>query len=131
METIKSFTDQRALDFRAKVRDWLARELPPNWAERHLTATASEVWEGRSDWAKKLYAAGYAGMGWPTRYGGLEVGLILETVFYDEIARAHAPEGLGHIGRIMTGPMIADLGTEWQRSRFLGPILDGSEIWCL
>ena len=130
-ELIKSFTEEKALAFRAQVRAWLERELPANWSEKHLSATEDELWELRRDWGKKMHAAGYAGMGWPTSYGGLQVGVILETIFYDEIAKAHAPEGLGRIGRIMTGPLIVDSGTEWQRERFLPRILDGSEIWCL
>jgi alkylation response protein AidB-like acyl-CoA dehydrogenase len=128
---ISSFSDPSAQKFRDEIRSWLARELPLDWAEQQLRRTEDELFEVRRAWGKKLYEAGYAGLSWPERYGGRGAGAVQEMIFYDEIARAHAPEGLGRIGRIMTGPLIIDLGTEWQRDRFLQRILDGTEIWCL
>lgn len=129
--TFTSFNDHAALQFRAEVRAWLARELPPDWSERHLSATEDELYELRREWGRKLHAAGYAGLSWPRAYGGVEAGAIQEAIFYDEIANAHAPEGLGRIGRVMTGPLIIDCGTDAQKARYLPGILDGSEIWCL
>src|SRR4051794_11038788 len=74
---IKSFTDDKALEFREQVRSWLQRELPPNWSEQHVHATEDELWELRRDWGRKMHEAGYAGMSWPARYGGLDGGPVL------------------------------------------------------
>lgn len=128
---ISSFADPSAEAFRLEVREWLGRTLPPDWRAHELSATEDEQVELRRDWDRKLHEAGYAGLSWPKRHGGRDAGPILETILHEELARAHAPEGLGRIGRVMAGPLIMLNGTDSQRARFLPHILDGSEIWCL
>lgn len=105
--------------------------MPADWRDDELRLTEDEQVELRGTWDRKLFEDGYAGLSWPVRYGGAGAGIVQETIFHEEMARAHAPEGLGRIGRVMAGPMIIASGTDAQRARFLPRILDGSEIWCL
>ena len=55
--------------FRAELRSWLEQTLPelpgrPSWDD----------WAGRrrfdTDWQRRLFDAGYAGINWPKAYGG-------------------------------------------------------------
>ncbi len=128
---VKSFADAKAEAFRQGVRDWLARSLPADWRADELHFSEDDQVELRRSWDRTLFEAGYAGLSWPVRFGGAGVGPVIETIFLEEVARAHAPEGLGRIGRVMAGPMIMASGTDAQRARFLPRMLDGSEIWCL
>lgn len=130
-EEIKTFSDPRVERFREEVHSWLADALPSGWREFELHATEDELREVRRDWDRKLFESGYAGLGWPTEYGGRAAGTILQTVFTEELAREHAPESLGRIGRSMVGPLLMDFGTDEQKERFLPGILDSTTIWCL
>ena len=128
---IRSFSDPRVEHFRAEVREWLAGALPEGWREFEVTATEDQLREVRREWDRELLRSGYALLGWPAEYGGRAAGTIVETVFAEELARQHAPESLGRIGRSVVGPLLLDFGTDDQRRRLLPGILDASTIWCL
>ena len=131
MKTLLSFSDPETIVFRNEVREWLAASLPIDWRTQELQLSEDEMMEIRRDWDRTLFVAGYAGLSWPERFGGRELGPVAETVFSEELALAHAPEPLGRIGRMGAGPMVMRFGSEDQQARYLSKILDGSEIWCL
>ena len=56
-------------------------------------------------------------------------GPIEELVYYEESARANAPDGFGRIGRVLAGPTIIGAGSPEQKAKYLPRILDASEIW--
>jgi alkylation response protein AidB-like acyl-CoA dehydrogenase len=116
-------------EFRADVRAWLTDNLPPGWPEnRPKEQTAEE--ELRRDWQRKLYEAGWAGLSWPTEYGGRGASLIEQVIFNEESARVRAPTPINVIGLYMAGPTIIAWGTDEQKGRYLQPLLSGEEIWC-
>jgi alkylation response protein AidB-like acyl-CoA dehydrogenase len=115
---------ERGSDFRQLVRSWLSRTM------QELAGADLDSVEVRSDWDRRLYAAGLAGLTWPVEHGGQGMTPLEEYVFHEEAARAGAPEGNGRIGRILTGPLLIKHGTHEQQERFLEPILRGDEIWC-
>ena len=115
--------------FRAELRAWLAANLPAGWAERPPSAGLEDLDFWR-DWSAKLAAAGYAGVTWPTEYGGLGLPPTFQGIYLEESARADAPSHLGVIGLGMAGPTILAWGTEEQKARFLPPLLTGEEVWC-
>ena len=47
-----------------------------------------------------------------------------------EISRADVPGILDVIGIGMLGPCLIAHGSEEQKSRYLGPMLHGDEVWC-
>ena len=47
-----------------------------------------------------------------------------------EISRAEVPGILDVIGIGMLGPCLIAHGSEEQKSRYLGPMLHGDEVWC-
>jgi alkylation response protein AidB-like acyl-CoA dehydrogenase len=114
--------------FRAEVRGWLAEVLPRlPWPEPQDMVEKLPFWR---QWQRTLFDAGYAGLSWPTGYGGQGADPTLRAVFADELDRAGAPERLNIIGEDFAGPTIIEYGTEAQKERFLRPILTGEEIWC-
>ncbi len=115
--------------FRAELRGWLAANLPAGWAERPPSA-GLEGLDFSRDWSAKLAAAGYAGVTWPTEYGGLGLPPTFQGIYLEESARADAPSHLGVIGLGMAGPTILAWGTERQKARLLPPLLTGEEVWC-
>jgi alkylation response protein AidB-like acyl-CoA dehydrogenase len=112
--------------FRQEVRDFIAHNLPA--ASRRRGARRFE--DADRDWSRKLGEAGYAGLTWPTEYGGAGAPYSRHAIFLEELARAEAPPHVGVIGIGMAGPTIIAWGTPEQKERYLPRILDAEEIWC-
>src|SRR5918994_5708520 len=108
--------------FRAELRVWLERALPdlpsrPNWDD----------WAGRrrfdTDWQRRLFDAGYAGLAWPREYGGREASPSEQLVFLEETTAARAPDvGVNFVGLLHAGPTLIVEGTEKQKARHLPAI---------
>ena len=113
--------------FRAEVRGWVEANLPGALqGRRRGEAGLDEL----SRWSRALSDAGYAGLTWPEDYGGAGAPYTHQAIFFEELARAEAPQHIGVIGLGMAGPTIIAHGTEEQKSRYLPKILSAEEIWC-
>jgi alkylation response protein AidB-like acyl-CoA dehydrogenase len=114
--------------FRADARAFLDATLPTlAWPEPPRIEDKAPFWR---PWQRSLSEAGYAGLSWPTEYGGAGVGPGLRAIFQEELDDAGAPEPLNILGENLAGPTIIDFGTDAQKERYLRPILRGDEIWC-
>jgi alkylation response protein AidB-like acyl-CoA dehydrogenase len=115
--------------YRAEARAWLdahKHEAPP----RSGSTEDSQWVDARRAWQRKLAEAGLAAVTWPTEYGGRGLGPIEQVTVNQEIQRAQVPGILDVIGIGMLGPCLIAYGTEEQKSRHLGPLLHGDEVWC-
>jgi alkylation response protein AidB-like acyl-CoA dehydrogenase len=124
-------TPQQA-EFREKVRSWLEEhksEAPVLEGPGALT-DEDEIVAARRVWQRKLAEAGLAGATWPQDVGGQGLGPIEQVIISQEIGRAGVPGILDVIGVGMLGPTIIAHGTDEQKSRYLGPMLHGDEVWC-
>lgn len=128
--TATSFGDPEAEQFRKELRTWFEDAVPDRWQHDRQSLPPEEKRQIQRDWDRTLAANNFSGLSWPTEYGGRGLGPIEELIYYQEGARAQAPEGFGRIGRILAGPTIIARGTADQQARFLPGILDGSQIWC-
>jgi len=116
--------------FRAELRGWLETEVP-----RHGPPPPPGDWLARrrydTDWQQKLFEAGYAGMNWPTEYGGRGASLADQLIYYEETGRARAPYiGANFIGMMHGGPTVMAEGSEEQKQFHLPAILEGRHVWC-
>ncbi|MGD0436411.1 MAG: acyl-CoA dehydrogenase [Bryobacteraceae bacterium] len=118
------------LKFRDEFRAWLEANVPADW-ERHRTEDEMLArFEFLRAWQKRVYQAGWAGIAWPTEYGGRGATLIEQVIFTEEMARAAAPPLANVLGLMLIGPTIIAFGTDAQKKRFLPNILSADEIWC-
>jgi alkylation response protein AidB-like acyl-CoA dehydrogenase len=115
--------------FRAELRAWLDANLPEDRRGGRGGAQRFDDSFGR-EWSRKLYEAGYAGLTWPTEYGGAGAPYSFQAIFYEESSRAQAPGHVGVIGLGMAGPTIMAHGTDGQKQAHLSKILSAEEIWC-
>ncbi len=106
--------------FRRKVRDWFEHN-PPGPLETH---------EQRRAWHRKLYDAGFIGMGWPKEYGGQAARPMEQAIVGEEMARLNIPGGINGLGIGFIGPTLIAHGTEEQKRRYVPKILTAEEIWC-
>ena len=119
--------------FRAEVRVWLERNLPSGWGttEYQAPASGSEQVEFGRWWQGRLFEGGWAGLHWPSEYGGRDLGVWESVIWAEEYARAEAPNLINlAVGPSLVGPTLIHDGADWQKQRFLQPILEGREIWC-
>jgi alkylation response protein AidB-like acyl-CoA dehydrogenase len=107
--------------FRKQVRAWLEQNLP---------RAEIKTLEDRRAWHRKLYEAGYLGMGWPKEYGGGGARPMEQAIVADEMARANAPAPTNSLGIGIVGPTIVVHGTDAQKRRYLKKILTAEELWC-
>ena len=117
--------------YREQVRAWLEEhksEAPV--LEGPDALSEDEVVPARRAWQRKLAEGGLAGATWPKEYGGQGLGPIEQVIISQEIARAGVPGILDVIGVGMLGPTIIAHGTDEQKSRYLGPMLHGDDVWC-
>jgi alkylation response protein AidB-like acyl-CoA dehydrogenase len=112
-------------EFRDAVRGWISEHHPGREPDAD-----QEVFEFRRNWQRALNERGWAGLSWPTEYGGAGATLVEQAIFYEEVARAGAPQMANTLGLAMGGPTVIAHGTEEQKQRFLPPILSAEEIWC-
>ncbi len=114
--------------FRIRARDWLADNVPK--AHRPLHGEAQGQFD--RDWQRKLYEHGWAGINWPKEYGGLGLSEIQQVIWYEECARAEAPNYINatYIGLMHAGPTIIACGTPEQKAQHLQNILSGESLWC-
>ena len=116
--------------FRAELRVWLDATLPTLPPEPPFEDwTAKRTYD--TGWQRRLFDAGYAGISWPTEYGGRGATPSEELIFLEETERAGAPYvGCNFVSTLHAGPTIAAEGTPEQRARYLPPILRGDNVWC-
>jgi len=108
-------------EFRRQVREWLEENLPQQ---------RPETLEERRAWHRKMFDAGFIGMGWPKAYGGREARPMEQAIVGEEMARFNAPAGVNGLGIAIVGPTIIHHGTQEQRDEHLKAMLSGDEIWC-
>lgn len=122
------FTPQQ-LAFRAEVRAFIARELTPEAWRVHRDPKEHSGWsaEFTASFRRKLGAAGYIGMGWPSEYGGGGRERIYQTIFWDEMTYARAP-GLDRSITYVPNALLA-MGSEEQKKTFLPRISRGELSW--
>ncbi len=116
-------------EYRAQARAWLEAnrdQAPP----RSGSSEDSAYIDSRRAWQRKLAEAGLAAVTWPKEFGGRGLGPIEQVTVNQEISRAEVPGILDVIGIGMLGPCLIAHGSEEQKSRHLGPMLHGDEVWC-
>src|SRR5438093_6189593 len=104
--------------FRKEVRDWLEANLDKDAIQTQLqVGPQGDRIDHLRDWQAKLHEGGWAGISWPKEYGGRGAPLMLQAIFYQEMARSKAPAPINVIGLGMAGPTIIVHGREHQEQR--------------
>ena len=88
--------------------------------------TSTRAGPGSAGWPRP----GWPRVTWPREVGGRGLGPIEQVTVNQEISRAQVPGILDVIGIGMLGPCLIAHGSEEQKSRYLGPMLHGDEVWC-
>jgi alkylation response protein AidB-like acyl-CoA dehydrogenase len=115
--------------YRDEVRAWLEAnkgDAPPGSG----SSEDSSYIDARRAWQRTLAEAGLAGVTWPQEFGGQGRSALEQVTVNQELQRAGVPGIIDFIGIGMLGPCLIAHGTDEQKSRYLGPMLHGDEVWC-
>ncbi len=108
--------------FRQRAAGWIEANLPPREAP---AVDAREL-------QRRLFDDGFAGIAFPTEYGGAGLTLEHHKAFYDvasELGRQIPFDSNLMVSVGMLGPTLLDHGSHEARLRFLPPLLRADELW--
>ena len=114
--------------FRDQARAWLAENRPGTYAP----VDGPEARAFATDWLARCHAGGWAGLSWPSEYGGQSLSPTRLILWYEAYVTARAPSTLDctFVALNHAGPTLIACGTEAQKAFHLPRILDGRSIWC-
>jgi len=113
--------------FRDEVRTWLTDNVP--------TGRRPKLGRPMRDydlaWQRKLYEAGWGNVAWPIEYGGRDLPLIQQLVWFEEYARTGMrPIDTRFVGLAHAGPTLMARASQEQKTFHLPKILQGEVVWC-
>ena len=126
-----SFSDQDE-EFRRELRAWLDTNLPQEmrssafWEDK----TEDEQFTIRREWEADKAKAGFAGIQWPTEYGGRGGTPGMKAIYDQEMTLANAPATVNPLGLTFLAPTVMHLGTEEQKKTIIPELLHNKTIWC-
>jgi alkylation response protein AidB-like acyl-CoA dehydrogenase len=114
--------------FREEARTWLEENVPKEPRPPH----GKEANDFDCAWQRRQFEGGWAGLSWPKPYGGRGLPLDLQLIWFEEYARAEAPEATNtlYVGLNHAGPTLIACGTPEQQAFHLEKILSAESVWC-
>jgi alkylation response protein AidB-like acyl-CoA dehydrogenase len=123
--------------FRTEARAWLETNATPKGSPDDFSAGiwSDELSEDKyiklcTAWQATLYEHGWAGLTWPTQFGGQGRKPIEGIIWNQELGRFGVSVGLFMVAHGMVAPTLMAHGTEAQQTRYLPAMLRGDELWC-
>jgi alkylation response protein AidB-like acyl-CoA dehydrogenase len=118
--------------FRDELRGWLGAHIPEEWSRPGFwdLLPSEQGFELRREWERDKALAGFAGIQWPTEYGGRGGTPGMKAIYDEEMALARAPQTANPLGLAFLAPTVMAIGTDAQRKEIIGPMLRNEVIWC-
>ncbi len=125
--------------FRAEVREFLDAHAElrhgddRDWSRNGAALDPDVAADYRRrcvEWQGLLYESGWAGLTWPTAFGGRGLTAAYQIVFNQELARYDATSGFLTAAMALVGPTLMAHGSPEQQARYVAPLLSGKEAWC-
>jgi len=117
--------------FRARIREFMAARLPPNWEDLagHGPASA-EITELSSEFCVALAEEGLLFPHWPAEAGGQGLDPWYQQILAEEMWGSGEPRGGQYMNVNWIGPTLRRYGSDAQKARYLTPITEGRTLWC-
>lgn len=115
--------------FGDEVAEWLAANRSDAPRDYGAICPPDLIDEGIA-WQRKIREAGYAGIHWPTAFGGRGLSPEHNGAWLLECARAGVPPFLNMVGLVLAGGALLRYGTPEQQRAHLTSTLDADHVWC-
>jgi alkylation response protein AidB-like acyl-CoA dehydrogenase len=117
--------------FRLRARKWLASNMPrlPKGYDNQRLAQEDENAVDARSLQRTLFEGGFAGLCFPTQYGGQGLTRAHQLTFNEESLPYQMPTLLNVPTFAIIAPTLLEFGTEAQKNRYLPAIIRGNEIW--
>ena len=128
---MKFVYDPEVESFRTEVREFIAKELPPEGVRGRYGEDAPNdqaAYDSTMGFQKKLADRGWLAMAWPKEYGGSGASHMKQLVYNEEMAYHSAPAF--SMGIAWVGPSLMLYGTEEQKQKFIPRITGADDWWC-
>ncbi|MEX2425540.1 MAG: acyl-CoA dehydrogenase family protein, partial [Thermomicrobiaceae bacterium] len=86
------------MDLRYTEQDQAFRKEVRKWLEENVPRQKLDTLDDKKAWHRKLYEAGYLGMGWPGEYGGRDARPMEQAIVGEEMVRAKATSPVNGLG---------------------------------
>jgi len=116
-------------DFRSRAAQWIADHAAAAPADYGAICPQDQLARAIT-WQRSINDAGYAGIHWPTEYGGAGLTAEHNAAWQYECAVAGVPAALNMVGLVLAGGALLRFGTEQQRHRHLRATLNAEHVWC-
>ena len=117
--------------FRGRVRDFLDRELPPDWNEIRRHGPGSREQTAFSlEFCPKLAETGLLVPHWPEEWGGANLSSWEHFILGEEMWAAGEPRGAQYMNVNWIGPSLMRFGSDEQKRRYIPEMALGRAIWC-
>ena len=114
--------------FQAGARGWLAENREHAPRDYGAICPPDLVDQGVA-WHRRVHDAGYAGIHWPTEFGGRGLTPAHNAAWMLECAVAGVPSAFNMVGLVLTAQAVLRFGTDEQKARFLPPTLRADLLW--
>lgn len=117
--------------FRARVREFLVRELPPDWDDIRRHGPGSKQQTAFSlEFCPRLAEAGLLVPHWPAEWGGAGLSTWEHFILGEEMWAAGEPRGAQYMNVNWIGPTLLRFGSDEQKRRYVPEMAAGKAIWC-
>ena len=121
-------------EFRTEVAAWLEHNRPADpgflLPQTFMEVGSERVLDFLRQWQYKVWSSGYLGMAWPEKYGGRGMAPSYQNIADQEMKRLRVPICFNVIGLGWAGPLIMDIGSDYEKDKYLKGILNADDIWC-
>ena len=117
--------------YRERTRTWMAENMPRRDPDNPWDAVNDDDDRGTRNRQiqRTLYDGGFAGVCYPTEYGGQGLPIEYQRVIDDEIVHYDVPLLFSLPTLSITGPTVLEFGTEEQKQRYIPAWIRGDELW--
>ena len=116
-------------ELRSRAAAWLATNRQHAPRDYGAICPPDLVNEGVA-WQRLIYDNGFAGLHWPTEFGGQGLTPAHHGAWVEECAKVGVPPVLNMVGLVLAGGAVMTFGSDELKQQHLRSTLNADHVWC-